>query len=81
MKLQDPGWGHPSSTLVEVEEPLDELETLDNFGYAAVGRGNFSELHARAQPLEIQATFDGREYRPIGVLLYAIPWNRAGGFI
>ena len=82
VKLQDPGWGHPSSTLVEVEEPLDESETLDNFGYTAVGRGNFSELHARAQSLEIQATLDGREYRPIGVLLYAIPRHeRAGGFL
>ena len=82
VKLQDPGWGHPSSSLVEVEEPLDESETLDNFGYAAVGRGNFSELHARAQALEIQATLDGREYRPIGVLLYAIPRHeRAVGFM
>ena len=61
---------------------LDELEALDTFGYTAVGHGNFSELHARAQPLEIQATLDGREYRPIGVLLYAIPRHeRAGGFI
>ena len=58
------------------------LETLDNFGYAAVGRGNFSELHARAQALEIQTTLDGREYRPIGVLLYAMPRHeRAVGFL
>ena len=64
------------------EVALDELEPLDNFGYAAVGPGNFSELHARAQALEIQATLDGREYRPIGVLLYAIPRHeRAVGFL
>ena len=68
--------------LVEVVEELDESETLDNFGYTAVSRGSFSELHARAQPLEIQATLDGREYRPIGVLLYAIPRHeRAVGFL
>ena len=71
-----------STAALETPPVLDELETLDNFGYTAVARGNFSELHARAQALEIQATLDGREYRPIGVLLYAIPRHeRAVGFM
>lgn len=71
-----------STAALETPPVLDELETLDNFGYTAVSRGNFSELHARAQPLEIQATLDGREYRPIGLLLYAIPRvERRVGFL